>query len=42
MNDETPKKKLAQFDFPLGATPEQIAEATRKTFAELIAKKGAP
>jgi len=38
---QEPKQKLVRFDFPPGATPEQIADALKKTYAEIMARKNA-
>jgi hypothetical protein len=38
---QEPKQKLVRFDFPPGATPEQIADALKKAYAEIKAKKNA-
>lgn len=35
------KQKMVRFDFPPGATPEQIAEALKRAYAEIMAKKNA-
>jgi len=35
------KQKMVRFDFQPGATPEQIAEALKKAYAEIMAKKNA-
>jgi len=33
------QKTMVRFDFPPGATPDQIAEALNKAYSEILAKK---
>jgi hypothetical protein len=35
------KQKMVRFDFPPGATPEQIADALKTAYAEVMARKNA-
>lgn len=40
MDESKPPQRLVRFDFPPGATPQQIVEALKKAHAEIMAKKG--